>query len=509
MSKNLYLIGSFVTGFSLMTVELLASRIVAPIIGSSVFTWTSVIGTTLLGLSIGSYIGGKIADKYNDNRPLPISFLVSGVAVFLISFFAQNVSFIINSTNSILLINLFVSLYLFLPSALLIGTIQPIILKKYADNMTKIGKEYGVLSALWSLGSILGVFMSGFYFVSHMGSLETIRLTSITLLLLGLIFSYKNKKILSIITIFFIIFCIISFIIPEKSVKNKNLLFEKETNYYKIRIADRNLPQYGDTRFLFLDIDSHNEVAKNVGIDSYTKIYPIFSEINKNLDKILIIGAGAYELPQYFKKSYKNSEVTVVEVDPEIEKVGGLYFGLKTSDIKTKVTDARIFISKTDEKYDLIFGDAYNSFISVPWYLLTTEFNAQIYERLTENGIYVLNFIGKIEGKGSELAKSIITTLNKTFKNEIVLGFNSSYSSIQNIVVIGIKGDIDMQTIVKNISKNYPYFAKKILNNTDLEKLTHSENILTDNFSPTEKLMKPITEEYFADYIRFIQKISI
>ena len=492
-----------------MTVELLASRIVAPIIGNSVFTWTSVIGTTLLGLSIGSYIGGKIADKYNNDKPLPLSFLISAILVFIVSYLTKNVVFIINSTDSILLINLYVSLYLFLPSALVLGTIQPIILKKYADNITNIGKEYGLLSTFWSLGSILGVFMSGFYFVSHIGSLQTLQIISLTLSVLGLIFSYKDRKICSVIALFLVIFCVVSFLIPQARVKDKNLLFEKETDYYKIRIADRNLPLYDDTRFLFLDIDSHNVIAKNKEIDSYTKIAPIFSKINKNLNKILIIGAGAYELPKDFKENYKNSEITVIEVDPEIENVGELYFGLKPDEIKTEVTDARIFVTETDQKYDLIFGDAYNSFISVPWYLLTDEFNKKIDEKLTGNGIYALNFIGKIDGEGSELAKSIATTFKKTFENIIVIHYGLAPSSIQNIVLIGVKGDVNIQDIIKKISSAYPKYSNKILSCDETEKLTTSGSVLTDNFSPIEKLMNPITEEYFAEYIRFIQGIKI
>jgi spermidine synthase len=500
---------SFITGFALMTVELLASRIVAPIIGSSVFTWTSVIGTTLLGLSIGSYLGGKLSDKFNNNWLLPLSFLVSSISVFLINFFAKSVGFIINSTDSMLLINLFVSLYLFLPSALFIGTIQPIVLKKYADNISNIGKEYGLLSSLWSLGSILGVFLSGFYFVSNIGSFETLNMISIILLILSIAFSYKNKRSLTLNLVILLIFLTIIFLIPKVNQKNNKILFEKETNYYKIRIVDRNLPKYGDTRFLFLDIDSHNEIAKDADIDSYTKIYPIFSDINADMQKMLVIGAGAYEIPQYLKENYKNSDITVLEVDPEIEKVGEMFFDLKPKEIKTKITDARVFFSKTSQKYDLIFGDAYNSFISVPWYLLTDQFNKEVYEKLTENGIYALNFIGKIEGNGSELTKSIATTFKKTFKNSLILKYGNLDNSVQNIVLIGIKGEVEINSIINKITRNHPSLAEKILSKEKTDELTSSGQILTDNFSPIEKLISPITQEYFTEYIRFLEKLKI
>jgi len=139
--QTLYIMGSFFAGFSVMTVELISSRIVAPIIGASVFTWTSIIGTTLLGLAIGSFVGGKIADKREVGKALPFAFLVSSVLVSLIPILANNTNFIMTSSDSILRLNLFLSLYLFLLPTLAIGLIQPIILKSFADDFLKIGSK--------------------------------------------------------------------------------------------------------------------------------------------------------------------------------------------------------------------------------------------------------------------------------------------------------------------------------------------------------------------------------
>ena len=88
---------------------------------------------------------------------------------------------------------------------------------------------------------------------------------------------------------------------------------------------------------------------------------------------ILVIGAGAYTMPKHFKNYYKDTDVSVVELDPEMISVGNAFFDLEKYNIKTIVGDAKVVINKNEEKYDVIFGDAYNSFISVPWYLLTKE----------------------------------------------------------------------------------------------------------------------------------------
>ena len=168
--KYLYVLSSFLAGFSIMAVELVSARVMAPIIGSSVYTWTSVIGITLLGLALGSWVGGILADRIKSERLLPLTFLVSAMTVAIIPILVSHTEFITNSSLGIAAINLFLSVYLFFLPAVCVGLIQPIILKKYADDFSKIGSMYGALSAAWSIGSVLGVFTTGFFFISTFSS---------------------------------------------------------------------------------------------------------------------------------------------------------------------------------------------------------------------------------------------------------------------------------------------------------------------------------------------------
>lgn len=194
LSKNIYLVSSFVAGFSLMTLELVSARIVAPIVGTSVFTWTSVIGVTLLGLSIGSFLGGIIADRFKSNKILGISFVSSALLVFFIPLLVSGANFFTVLDVSIFWRVLLLSLYLFFLPSLAMGLLQPMILKMYAENFEKIGREYGILGALWSLGSITGVFSTGFYFVSYFGSVATLNIVSSVLMFFGVYFYVYGRN---------------------------------------------------------------------------------------------------------------------------------------------------------------------------------------------------------------------------------------------------------------------------------------------------------------------------
>lgn len=494
--QTLYVLSSFLAGFSVMVVELISSRIVAPIIGSSVFTWTSVIGITLLGLAVGSYIGGQIADKTDVDKSLPFSFLISSILVSIIPVLAKNTNFITNSSDSILKLNLYLSFYLFLLPTLAIGLIQPIILKRFANDFSKIGSEYGILSFAWSFGGILGVFLTGFFFISTIGSRETIWLMSTVLFLVGTIFAFKNKKVL-LLFILTIIFVPVVLYFTQQKISNPKIIFEKETDYYNAKVVDARLSSYGDSRILVLDFDFHSIEPKEK-IAYYPEIYPVFASLKENIKDILIIGAGAYTMPKHFKDYYKNTNVSVVEIDPALLNIGNDFFDLKKYNIKTIVGDAKLVINKNKEKYDVIFGDAYNSFISVPWYLLTKEWNDEVKNKLQENGIYAINFIGSLAGAKSEFTNSVLNTFKISFPNFYIFAFGTNPEYTQNIVLIGINGELPMNETElhqKLLLGTNSFLAEKIIPAISVK--NSPSVILTDNFSPVEKLMKPTIENYF------------
>lgn len=504
--QALYVLSSFLAGFSVMVVELISSRIVAPIIGSSVFTWTSVIGITLLGLALGSYVGGQIADRTDGDKSLPLAFLVSAVMVSVIPLLAKNTDFITSSSDSILKLNLYLSIYLFLLPTLAIGLIQPIILKRFANDFSKIGSEYGTLSFAWSFGGILGVFLTGFFFISHIGSKETIWLMSLILFLVGGIFAFKNKKVLFLFILTMILIPTILYF-TQRGTPNPKIVFEKETNYYDAKVVDTNFSSYGDSRILVLDFDFHS-IEPQKKIEYYPEIYPVFASLKEKIKNILVIGAGAYTMPKHFENYYKDASVSVVEIDPEMINISNAFFDLKKYNIKTIVGDAKNVINKNTEKYDVIFGDAYNSFISVPWYLLTKEWNSKVRERLNEGGIYAINFIGSISGEKSDFTHSVLNTFKTSFPNFYIFAFGTERELPQNIVLVGINGKLpinETELRQKLLLGENNFLSDKIISTQSLKEENHI--ILTDNFSPIEKLMNPTIKSYFPKNLYELKNI--
>ena len=511
--RNFFMLGSFIAGFSLMAMELTASRIVAPIIGNSIYTWTSIIGIVLLGLATGAFIGGRMADRYQNNILLPTVVLSSAIFVFIINILSRNISWIFKLDN-ITTTSIFLSIFLFFIPSFLIGNIQPIILKKYIYDFNKMGTGYGLLSTTWTMGSILGVFTTGFILISYLGSSEIIFFLSMLLAFLALLFSVieKNKKI-TLCVIFFIFISKAFFLFNLNNKTGNNVVYETETRYYHAIVADFYFPQIGDARGLFLDTDLHSIEFENPNNHVfYTNIDPIFKILNSKVSDILVIGGGAYTIPKNLSKTFLDSKVEVIEIDPIIKEIAKKYFNLNDYDIKTKIGDARYIMNKgNNKKYDLIYGDAYSSFISVPGHLLTYEWNNQIKNNLNTDGIYALNMISAISGDNSELFQSVFHTFKQTFENHIVLSFGRNLKEVQNVVIIGLNNNnqINIENLRKNlIDLEHAELANLII---DLDNiiLNNKVKILTDNFYPTEKLMAATINNHFSRHYFFKKNIVL
>lgn len=367
---------------------------------------------------------------------------------------------------------------------------------------------YGALSAAWSIGSVLGVFTTGFFFISTFGSKETMWLIAFVLLLTGS-FHSKNDRLVLALFIISVLLGLAVFNFTQQENHNPRVLFETETNYYKVRVVDKYLLSFGDARILLLDFDSHTIETKKTSPWLYSELYPAFGYLKKEINNALFIGSGAYTLPKHIKNYYPDTVVNVVELDPKLERVAKDYFELNKYDIQTTIGDARITLEKDKKTYDLIVGDAYNSFISVPWYLLTKEWNEKVKSRLTPGGIYTIYFIGYLSGENNAFTKSAMRTFQETFPNFYIFSFSPSETGLGNIALVGINSSrtLDELELLEKLAGGRNSFLADRLVPTRNWPDNSRVLVLTDNFAPVEKLMAPVVKGYFQKHLAFINTI--
>ncbi len=494
-SKYLLGVVVFVSGGVVMIFELVGSRITGPYVGTSTYAWTSLIGVILASLSLGYYLGGKLADKRPDTLPLAIIIAISGLLIAISTFFKDIIPSIISSyplsleTKSIL-----ISLILFAPASLFLGMISPYAVRLKMNTVENAGKTAGNLYALSTMGSIVGTFLAGFYIIPHFGSAKSLMILTIILFILSIILLGKN--ILKISTLFFLTFTIFvstfslvsGEIIAREKMFVKNLIIDKDTEYNRIWIYD-----FIDTntkkpaRALSTDLFGIQGAVFTDGTEdlvfNYTKFYRLAEFFFPNIKSALTIGGCAYTQPQDFLKRNPESVIDVVEIDPGMTEVAKEYFGLK-DDTRLNIIheDGRIFLNKRLKKYDAIFIDAFNGAASVPFNLTTKETARAVFESLNDEGVVMMNIISSIEGEKGKFLRAEYATYSEVFPQVYIFQVEKSINSndVQNIMLVALKNSKKPSFLSNNkeISKQLSNLWKKPIEN--------DTPVLTDDFVPVE-----------------------
>jgi spermidine synthase len=503
----------FIASFCTLVIELVAGRIMAPYVGVSLYTWTSIIGIVLAGISIGAYLGGRLADCYPHSATLGWLLLLSGLGAFsiaplitLLGPVQWNVSFMVR----ILLIT---TLVFFVPSCLL-GMISPVVVKLALDNLDKTGNVVGRIYAFSTLGSILGTFATGFFLIQWMGTRHILFVMGMILILSGLIFGglFRRKEALAVLFLLILPFTPALRGYALRPPLEKETYFLKESNYYTIKLK-KTPSQRGDhlLEALVLDnlIHSYTNIHDPLHLEyDYLRIYEELMKWQSDLRpsfKTLFVGGGGYTFPRYIEAMYPQAEIDVVEIDPEVTKAVQRYLGVsESSRIRSYNEDGRWFVMNATEheKYDFIFGDAFND-LSIPFHLTTKEFALELKRILKPDGLLMTNVIDNLR-KGRFLP-SYLRTLEEVFgKGHVhLITEDTEFGDMgtSTYIVVASPKVIDMADFEKAVKKSeqtgslsrvFPqYLLQEYIK-------TPGTVVLTDDYVPVDNLIAPIFEERFG-----------
>ncbi len=156
----------FLANAALLVLQLVAGRLLSPYIGSSLETWTSIIGVFLAGIALGNAFGGKLADRYPSPKTLAILLGVGAIAALWMLLFPQ----LLTSTGLHKSIPLgpripILAAALCLPAGLVLSLLTPLAIKLGLPDVAHTGRVAGLIFALSTLGCLLGNYVTGFYLI--------------------------------------------------------------------------------------------------------------------------------------------------------------------------------------------------------------------------------------------------------------------------------------------------------------------------------------------------------
>ena len=398
----------FVAGVGSLATEIAASRLLAPYFGNSTVVWANVIGLVLASLSLGYWLGGKLADRRPDPRLLGALVAAAAVLVAITPFLARpfldlTVEGLDEVSTGAAIGSFFGVLILFAPPVTLLGMVAPFAIRLGLESVESAGAVAGRLYAVSTIGSLLGTFLSALVAIPLIGTQRTLLLSAVLLALAGA--AMLGLRWLALAAVLGALLAL-----PPGAVKASEglILLEDESLYQFVQVTQRD-----GARRLYLDegvavhsIWRRGEVLTGGVWDTFLAVPPL---LGRPLERVAILGNAGGTTARAMGVYYGEAEIDGVELDPAVSDAGRRYLGLGDNPrLDVHTADARPFLRRSEGGYDLIVVDAYRP-PYVPFYLATREFFELVRERLAPGGIVALN-VASVPGD-TRLARAIATTL--------------------------------------------------------------------------------------------------
>jgi spermidine synthase len=486
---------AFVGSACLLVLEIDAGRILAPVIGNSLDTWTSVIGVVLAGISLGNWLGGRLADSRPSRTVLSYEYLTAAIASGLILLVSRDLSSVAapEAWPSGLQV-LWLAVLLLFPPSVLLGTITPMIVKLSLSSLDQTGRVVGRIQAAASAGSILGVFLTGFLLISQFGTRAVVADVAVALLVLAVASNPFYMELPARAARQAAIVGGAAIVVTlgiAGLLSTYNAPCDRESDYYCIRV---DTDEDGAYKQLSLDVLVHGIVSTKDPtqlVYPYERLYGTIVDAKYPRDrplKAFAIGGGTFTFPRWLER-YHQGDTLVSEIDPEVVQINRDELGLRdTPGIRVIQEDARPALrDRPDgERYDLVLGDAFGD-IAIPYHLVTREFNELVKDHLKPDGMYLANLI---DGVRYDFLRAYVKTLMKTFPRVRLMVTPGGAPGAQNtfVLVASAVPPPRVRTMVSQAA--LAAFLKK-----------RDAVTLTDDHVPVDQLLAPVFRKRMHEHI--------
>ena len=402
----------FVAGAGTLSTEIAAARLLAPHFGSSSVVWANVIGLILVYLSVGYWLGGKVADRRPRRALLGTIVLVAAALIAVTPFVAQPIlRAAVRGFDSVsvgVVVGSFLAaLALFALPVILLGMVSPFAIRLALKDVADAGRVSGRLYALSTVGSIVGTFAAALVAIEAFGTQRTMVGTAALLALAAAALIGRHGALPAVAIALLLL-------IPPGATKTKaGLLYETESPYQYIsvvRLDDGARVLELNEGVAYHSMWRRDSVLTGQYWDVFLLLPPL---LGREPHKLLVIGNAGGTISRAYGRFYPSVSIDGVELDSKVTAAGRRFLGLGDNPrLRVITADGRPFLQRSRKRYDLIVVDAYRQ-PYVPFYLATREFFALAREHLEPGGMLAVN-VAKVPGD-ARLTEAIVTTLLDVF----------------------------------------------------------------------------------------------
>jgi spermidine synthase len=401
----------FISGAAILALELLASRIMTPYFGVSLYIWTGILSITLVSLALGYRLGGRLAAKRASSRAALIHLyalmpalaaiaIVVACLVYPHAFAPLASASLIGGAFAACLVLLFVPL-------VAASAMNPLLVAILLDRRAADAGA-GKVFFMSTIGSVAGVIVTGYGLIPYVSNFAAVLIVALVLALLTLAAATLARERASgkpLLVGTSLVACVLAAVLLWQADRYTGRIgpYSYAGAEWRVEASHTSLfgtvkvlrstpdPETGGFRRMYFQdgltqntADSSNRSTSfyTYGLEGVARAY------HPGMRSALVLGLGAGMVPMALAKTGVRTEV--VDIDPVAPRVARAFFGFDPERVKTHGADARTFVRGCRSRYDVVVVDLFHG-DGTPDYLITREFFRDLRACLAEGGVAVFN----------------------------------------------------------------------------------------------------------------------
>ncbi|XVU26157.1 fused MFS/spermidine synthase [Actinoplanes sp. CA-054009] len=472
---------------AVLVLEIVALRLVGPYVGVTLQVSSSVIGIALAAIAYGTWLGGRLADRYDPRSLLAPALLLGAVGTAVTLPLVRYGGELLRggAAPAVLLL---AALAVFLP-AFILSAVSPLVVKLQLSDLNRTGSVVGRLSSIGTLGAITATLATGFIFVAAVPSSWIVLTLAVLLAIAGGVLWWwlraslpvKPKARAALVTV--------GLVGAGLGVSSPNPC-DVETAYHCARVeADAATP---GGRTLILNSARHSYVdlndPRNLEFEYIQWIASVADVLPAGPVEALHIGGGGFTMPAYLKDTRPGSDQLVAELDGGLVDLDKEKLGLVTGpDLRVRVGDARVAVAAQETgAYDFVVGDAFG-YLVVPWHLATKEMAQDIARVTRPSGVYVQNVI---DYPPNRFIRAEIATVAAAFPHVAVIAPQDALDGKggSNFVIMASKSELPLDAVRARLAVQAEE-PVVVLAGAALDAFVDDARVLTDDYAPVDQLL--------------------
>lgn len=486
MNRTAARVLAFFTSASVLVLEILAGRLLAPYVGVTLQTYTSIIGVVLAGIALGSWGGGKLADRIDPRALVGPTMMLGGGLGLLAPPIVRSAAERLDGTS--VAVVLIATIAGFLLPSIVLSSVSPMLVKTQLHSLASSGATVGSMSAVGTTGSIVGTFVTGFLLVAKVPVTATILSVCAALILVGGLLTLSTGRHRPTERLTAVGLLVFGGVGAGAAITVESPC-EMESAYYCASVFG--IEGDPSIRVLRLDNLDHSEVDLDDPVSlrfAYTQLFGVAVDaLPGGPIHAVHLGGGALTMPRYVRATRPGSTGVVLEVDAALPEFAERKLGwVPGRDVDVVIGDGRVTMRRQPRgKANVVFGDAFGA-EAVPWHLTTAEFTKAIKAALRPDGVYALN---AIDAKQHRFIRAEVATIATVFDHVAVMAPEGAFEDGaigSNFIVIASDRTLPIGRYQQAIAKRA--YDATVLTGAGLRRWIGESPILRDDFAPVDQL---------------------